>query len=158
MMKETIVNMNEEQFDSTPPLVTEVDMSAERGPTPHPALDGRRVKLRGGVTIWFVWRGGYKTHVPDPTVYNNLFRSWDGFVELPADEIANIATGFSLAGATMVRGRGTSPVYLVARDQKHHVTAPAVMDYCNFKWPTEANLLVVEPIFIDPIPPGAQIA
>lgn len=120
--------------------------------TPHPALDGKRVKDPNEPAIYFVWNDGYKCHIPDPTTYNNLFRSWGGILKLDPEELAQIATGPPLtSGAILARAKDTAPVYLITNGKKHHIKNPNVMEYCWFRWDA---VVVVPPIMLDAIPTG----
>lgn len=101
--------------------------------TPNPGFDGKRIVQKGGGPVYFVWRGGYKCHIPDPTTYGNLFTTWGNILELGKDQIDQIATGEPLTeGSAMGQGGGT--VYMFTNGKKHGVTSPAVMTYCQLNY------------------------
>ncbi len=123
--------------------------------TPHPGLDGKRVKDPKYPAIYFVWRDGYKCHIPDPATYNNLFRDWSGVLKVDTEELAQIATGPPLtSGAVLARGKGTAAVFLVTNGRKHHVKNPNVMNYCWFNW---SAVVEVPPVMLDFVPTGPVI-
>lgn|GEM_PF-6163665 len=153
-MNAVLVSMNESDFDSTPPQIDASARPSASGPTPHPALDGKRIKMVGSGAIYFVWNGGYKCWVPDPTTYNNMFQSWDNIEELAADQFDAIATGAPItSGAMLAAGTGQGAVFLVTNGHKNFVTQPSVMTYCNFRWPSTTY----PPVLIDFIPMGVTI-
>ena len=135
------------------PTFKEFDYSIVGAPMPHPGLNGKRVKSPVHPAVYFVWNGGYKCWIPNPHTYNSIFRSWDGILEIDPDELAAIASGPTLTnGALMARPEGFAPVYLLTNYTKNWVTAPRVMDYCNFKWPP-----TLPPIIFEFIPNGINI-
>ncbi len=105
---------------------------------PRPDLSGLRVKLPGNATpqqqaIYLMDPDGYRRHIPNPTTYTNLFRSWDGIViDIDIDEIAE---GSPLTdGAILARADQTAAVYLVSNEEKRWITSVPVMDKYFFDW------------------------
>ena len=120
-------------------------------PEQRPDLNGMRVKQPNQDHIYLIDEGK-KRHIPDPTTYNNLFRSWEYFEDL---DVNDIETGTSITpGAVLVSGDATPHVYLIDGGCKRHVTSPAVMDKYHFRWPTQP----VPQAVIDAIPTGPAIS
>lgn len=145
-----------EKFDEVDTVLPNIfDELVKINWTPHPALDGKRVKDPDRPEIFFVWGDGYKCHIPNPTTYNNLFNTWSGVMKLDPDELAQIAPGPPLtSGAILARAKDTAPVFLVTNGKKHHIKNPSVMGYCSFNWNA---VVIVPPIMLDAIPTGPVI-
>jgi hypothetical protein len=121
---------------------------------PRPDLDGLRVKFSNRPHIYIIMDGGYRRHIPNPTTYNNLFRSWSGVVvDNDIDEITESRPLQS--GAVLVRGHQAPHVYLIDHGRKRHVTSPAAMDKYHFAW---NRVTVIPQSSVDAIPDGPAIS
>lgn len=99
-------------------------------------INGLRVKLPLAPAVFLIDKGK-KRVIPNPQVYNDLFRGWeDIFEDLDVDEIV---TGDPLPETAMLFKCIDSPkVFLLDGDPpnqvKRHIVSPAVMDRYKFDW------------------------
>jgi hypothetical protein len=120
---------------------------------PHPELGGKRLRLPGEPAIYLIDPEGYRHVIPDPYTYNRIFRDWNGIFD--DAELYDIPDAGPLSfGASVIRGDGTAPVYFVSAGTKRHISSPAVMDKCNFRWPSGGD--VVGPAVVNAIPTGPE--
>jgi hypothetical protein len=122
---------------------------------PHPGLNGQRVADKSGTDkgLYFIWDGGLKCWVPNPVTYTQIFQDWGGILYLDPDELAQIATGPDMtSGAGIFKSFDADPNFLVSNSQKHYITSPGVLAYCNFR-----GAEVVSPVLLDLIPPGFNV-
>jgi hypothetical protein len=103
---------------------------------PRNDLNGLRVKVPGDPKIYLVDMG-QKRWIPNPTVYNNLFRNWDGVREEIA--VTSIDTGPDIpTDAMLFICRDSGKVFLLDMQNgqfvKRWVTSPAAMDKYYFNW------------------------
>ncbi|MCY6957257.1 hypothetical protein [Clostridium brassicae] len=120
--------------------------------TPHLGLNGKLIK-GSACNVYFVWNGGYKCFVPNANTFNNLFKNWKTIIQLHDDELNSISTGPDISNnACLITGNNNT--YLLTNGEKHFITAPSVMEYCNFDW---KKILKVPQIIIDSIPNGKNI-
>ena len=99
-------------------------------------LNGLRVQLPGQAAIYLMDKGK-KRHIPNPQVYNELFKSWDGVVQ--DINVNDIPTGEQIPETGLLfRNSGSPKVYLldgVSPNQvRRHIAAPNVMDRYHFNW------------------------
>lgn len=132
---------------------TSPNVTKEHG-EPRPDLDGVRCMFTNRPHIYIIMNGGYRRHIPDPTTYNNLFRSWGGIVvDNDIDEIPE--TRALQSGAVLIRGHQTPHVYMIDHGHKRHVTSPAAMDKYHFSWD---RVNVIPQSSVDAIPEGPSIS
>ena len=120
---------------------------------PRPEYDGYRLAdFNGGV--YLIWKGGYKSFIPNADTYNNLFRNWEGIhqAEVLLNQIP--ATDTLSKGAMLIRGSNSTNVYLLTNGYKHFIVSVAVMDKYNFDWDKVQTL---SQIIVDSIPDGVSI-
>jgi hypothetical protein len=120
-----------------------------------PELDGKLIKGSSTNTVYFVWQGGYKCAIPDPTTFNNLYRNWNTIIILSDSDVKNITSGPAITkGSLLIKGDSSATVYLLTNGKKHGITSPDVMDYCNFSWD---QIRVYPQIVVNSIPYGTTI-
>lgn len=115
----------------------------------RPDLAGRRILAADGISVYLVNPEGYLQGVPNPGTYNNLFRDWNGMVQLDVLHLAKLANLSN--GAVLARGNGSGAVYIVTNGWKRWITSPATMDKYHFAW---NRVYVVPQVLIDSIPQG----
>ena len=101
-------------------------------------LNGLRVQLPGDSRVYLVDQGRIR-HIPNPLVYNALFRDVGGIV--PDININEIATGEPVPEtAILFRTTDNPKVWLLDGVPPHQVkrwiTSPAAMDRYHFNWNT----------------------
>lgn len=99
-------------------------------------LDGLRIKLPGAPAVYLMDEGK-KRHIPNPVVYNEIFKDWENIIE--DLNIDLIETGEPLPETVFLFRCYNSPkVFLVdgipPNQVKRHIVSPAVMDRYNFDW------------------------
>jgi hypothetical protein len=147
----------EELAVETPPFEVGVGVSP-RAWVPQPRWVGRRIKVRGEAPIYLIdWltdgSKGFKRWIPGEFTYNNLFRDWDGIIELTSGEVENIPNDSALPrDAVLVRGAGMPEVYLIDQGDgpkgKRWVASPRAMDSYHLAW---NRVYVVPPIVLEAI-------
>jgi hypothetical protein len=148
----------EELAVETPPF--EVGVGVSPGPcVPKPHWVGRRIKACGKPEIYLIDEltrptRGWKRWIPSEYTYNNLFRDWNGIIDVDPDVVASIPDDPMLPnGAVLVRGAGTPQVYLMDQwwggpPAKRWVTSPQAMDSYHLAW---NRVYVVPPILLEAI-------
>jgi hypothetical protein len=137
---------------NTPLPKSTVGIPANCIPVPRHDLDGSRLTPPSKDRIFVVYYG-LLHYIPNPTTYNNLFKTWDGIVT--TTDIPNIARGQDISvGAVLARGADTAPVYLVTGGQKLWITTSEIFNAFQFNWDA---ILVIPEILIDSIPTGPNI-
>lgn len=102
-------------------------------------IRGLRVQLPGNTAIYLIDTTGKKRHIPNPQVYNAIFKNWEGIIQdLDVNDIEN---GPPLsANAILFKCIDSPNVYLLDSGAtpssyvKRHIANPAVMDRWNFDW------------------------
>jgi hypothetical protein len=99
-------------------------------------LNGLRIKLPGDPKIYLMDLGK-RRWIPNPNVYNSLFRNWVGIIE--DIDIVEITTGSQIpVTAILFRAYDSPKVFLLdgnpPNQVKRWITSPAVMDRYNFDW------------------------
>ena len=100
-------------------------------------LNGFRVKKTTKHPAIYLIDEGRKRWIPNPTVYDLLFRDWGGIIlEIDIDKIP---TGSAIPQDAILIRFGSKPaIYLLDGVQpnqvKRHITSPSVMDHYNFDW------------------------
>jgi len=97
-------------------------------------LDGLRIRMPGNDAVYLMDKGK-KRHIPNPAVYNELFRNWDN-IHLDLDKID---TGAPLPEtAILFRCVDDPKVFLLdgapPHQVKRHIANPSVMDRFQFNW------------------------
>jgi len=99
-------------------------------------LNGLRIKIPEDEKIYLIDEGK-KRHIPNETVYDNLFQNWDGIKE--DLNIDDITTGDDIPiKAFLFKCQNDDKVFL--RDLqngkivKRHIFSPKVMVRYNFSW------------------------
>jgi hypothetical protein len=99
-------------------------------------LNGLRVRLPKHAPIYLVDEGK-KRHIPNPQVYNELFKDWTGVV---ADiNIDDVTTGTPLPLTAILFKCSDDPKVSLLdgnppNQVKRHVASPAVMEHYHFNW------------------------
>ncbi len=125
--------MKDADFDSTPPAYEEVDMDNPDRPIPNPALDGHRVRSASDPHLYFVWKGGYKSWIPDLATYGSIFDKSTPVTVIGPEHLKNIANGSAItSGALLARASGEYAIYLITNNTKNHISSPATLKYCHF--------------------------
>lgn len=107
-------------------------------------LNGLRVKLPGHPAIYLMDLGK-KRHIPNPTVYNELFKDWGGIVE--DINIDDIETGNPIPEtAILFRCHDNPKVFLLDGNVKRHIVDESVLDRYYFNpdihvWPVPLNAI-----------------
>ncbi len=132
-----------------PPTVT---VGAGPQPAPRPDLNGSLLTPpNGGPVYTVIW--GFLHWIPDPTTFNNLFRSWNDIVK--STDLPSIPQFPPLtSGALLIQAAGQAPVYLLTNGLKNWITSPAAMDKYHFNW---GRILVLPPVVVNAIPTGSHI-
>lgn len=102
----------------------------------RPDLNGLRLILPGTAPVYLVDMGE-KRWIPNPQVYNQLFRDWNGIIQ--DIDILEITTGTTIpVTAILFRCFNSPKVFLLDGEPPHQIkrwiTSPAVMDRYNFDW------------------------
>ncbi len=119
----------------------------------RPDLAGRRLQGVNDPAVYLVDDNGFRRWIPNPPTYNNLFRDWNGIVEVI--DINDIDRGPDISdGAILAKDPNLPPVYLIDNGQKRWVTSPAVMDKFYFSWQT---IHAVPNIVLSFVPSGSDI-
>jgi len=95
-------------------------------------LDGLRMRKPGEDAVYLIDQGK-KRHIPNPQVYNQLFRTWEN-IHLDID-IDDIDTGSAIAENALLFKCSDSPkVFLRENLTMRWITSPAVMERFQFSW------------------------
>ena len=128
-------------------------------PTQRPDLNGVKLQLPGSAPIYLV-DNGVRRWIPNPQVFNALFRDWNGVCQDP--DIPEIQRGPDIpATAILFRCFDSPKVFLLDHNTqnqnvKRWITSPAVMDHYNFSW-TQIHIWNV-PLNTIGIPDGSNIS
>jgi hypothetical protein len=92
-------------------------------------FDSMRVMVPNGNKVYVI-EGGKKRWIPNPSTYNNLFRSWSGIhVSM---YVATIPTGRSIQnGAHLFKG-SRPHTYIMDHGRKIHIVSPTVFNKYYF--------------------------
>ena len=122
------------------------------GPGVRPDLEGFRLRdpVTGEVDLIL---DGTRHWIPNPGTYNNLFRDWNGIVNVI--DLGAIANGGGLSnGAVLVQTPGQPEVWLVSNGVRRWIESPWAMDRYYFSWYT---IQVIPQIVLNAVPIGANI-
>jgi len=112
-------------------------------------LDGLRVRMPGTDTVYLIDQGK-KRGIPNPQVYNALFRTWDN-IHLDID-IDAITTGKVIdVNAILYKILSDPSVFLYEYGTRRLIKSPAVMDRYQF----DSNRIYVFPSIV--FPDGPEI-
>jgi len=117
-----------------------------------PALNGLRVKVPGQAEIYLIDQG-VRRHIPNPDVFNRLFRDWGGIQEAYWFALVDVGPPLSTESA-LLSPFGGGPVYLVEPGVKRWIVSPAVMDKYNFSW---GQIIAVPPFLLSSVATGPNI-
>jgi hypothetical protein len=114
-------------------------------------LNGFRVKFWGQAGVYLVDEG-YRRLIPNPSTYNNLFRDWNGIIEMDIYTICE-RTGVS-NGAVLAKAYDDPAVYFVDGGLKRPIPNESVFDKYHFDW---SKIYSVPKILLDSIWTGTTI-
>ena len=103
--------------------------------------NGRKLHTPDGA-VWVMWEGK-KRHIPNPDVYNRLFRDALGsnLWNIGWDEANRIPTGDPIGTNAWIGSDDSGRVWFFEYDKRKHIGSPAIMDKYNLKWPGKENLV-----------------
>jgi hypothetical protein len=114
--------------------------------------DGERVTASTGGAIYLVMHGLLRL-IPDPTTYNNLFKTWNGVV-VSDYLVDNIPSGPALTSGAVL-AKGSSPaIYLVTNNQKLWIPDPATFEKFSFNG---SKVNTVADVIINFVPTGPNV-
>jgi hypothetical protein len=125
-------------------------LSAVTAGPPRPDLRGTRVQSPGRPQIYIIDPEGYRRWIPNPSTYDNLFKTWDGvIVDLGTHDIPERAALSN--GAFLAKSPDAVQVYLISNGQKRWITSPPVFDHYRFNW---TKIQTMPSAALDAIPTG----
>lgn len=100
--------------------------------------EGSVFKIRGSGAVYMIFRG-YARWIPNPTTYNNLFKSWSIIQTWPASYMRTMKAEGRIGrpitnGATLVKSNRQATVYFRVDGRKLPIADPTTFNHYGFNW------------------------
>jgi len=100
------------------------------------------IRVKGSKAIYLL-DNGYKKWVPSLAVFKNNFRSLNEVVEISSYEMSQYPAGerVKLRDGTLVRLKGTAPVYVLENGLKRHIVSATIFARLNYSFKDVVSLV-----------------
>ncbi len=129
----------------------EDDVSTIQQELNRPEFNGMRMNFPGSDGVYLIM-GGQKRGIPTDTIYNRLFRNWNGIVGYW--DISQIDDGPSMDDNTYLMLSPAGALFLYTNGRKHGIPSPSIRDRYNFD---TRKALVLPNAVLNTIPDGFML-